>query len=98
MDDMELQMAWVVAFLSWAQKPSHRLRNVRERDLMAEINLRGNQLPLDLVRTAFDRLLRRAINAIERMELDDPEKFKEMTDRCLHDIEAFTLERERSQN
>jgi hypothetical protein len=70
----------------------------RKSHLIAEMNLRGNQPPLDLVRAAFDSLLRRSIDAMERSELDDPEKSKELTDRCLHDIEAFTVERERSQN
>ncbi|MDI3560181.1 hypothetical protein [Bradyrhizobium sp. Arg816] len=98
MNDTELEKAWVIAFVWWTQRPSDHARYLRETDFIAEISLRGKQPPLDLVRTAFDSLFRRSADAIERFEREDPERFNEMIDRYLHDIEAFTSERKRSQN
>jgi hypothetical protein len=85
---------WILTVLSWALRPFESKWRDSEKDIRAEIILRGNEPPFELVTGAFEKLLQQ----FERKERSDPEKFQEFCEKLEYDIKAFAYKRDKSKS
>jgi len=91
-----LMARWQTAFRAFAQKLNDQARQDYQ-DMESEIELRGLEVPVELVKDAIDELEARFQRAWKQVQLD-PEKLKQAKEAIAGNFWAFIAKRDRSKN
>jgi len=96
LSDADLMARWQTAFRAFAQKLNDQARQDYQ-DMESEIELRGLEVPVELVKDAIDELEARFQRAWKQVQLD-PEKLKQAKEAIAGNFWAFIAKRDRSKN
>jgi hypothetical protein len=84
----QLKSQWAAAFKSYVADPSAPGARVESDDLEAELMIRREELPMELVQVEWQHLLKNADLAIERLKRD-PKRLKEANEEIVKDVADF---------
>ena len=89
LSDHELESKWCSTVKDWADYPLDAKTREAFNDLRSEYTLRGKKPQNDIVQDDLRRLGAAAVDVIETMKKEDPQRYAEMEDRLVDDLAAF---------
>jgi hypothetical protein len=98
LEDQMLVLEWVLAVREMAEDVRDYKRKAVEDDLKSELQMRGMEPPLELVRDELDRYCAKFNRAIEEMRFNDPEAFAERSRRAEAYLDAFRSDDDKLKN
>lgn len=92
LSNADLNAEWIRAFTAFCDAVTEESLQKEANDLEAELTLRGQGLPFDDVKDAFDRLTSEINSRMEEIAHDNPKRLDEINDEILDDIDELAKE------